>query len=73
MKTVKFPEHIIKQYGSSRKFRESKRAALRKMEIALRRLYLGCAYLPSGSQKVQRIERELKALRDELSVKAWGR
>ena len=66
-------KHIVKQWGSSRAFRIAKRAELQELLDALDRLRVGCAYFPGGSRRVEQIANEVKALRQELSVKEWGR
>lgn len=68
----KLPEHVIKQYGSSRGFRQRKRQELRRLKTALSQLRLGCAYLPNGPASVERIDYEVKMLERDLSIKNWG-
>lgn len=69
----KLPEHVVKQYGSSRAFRAKKRRLVKDMRRLLSDLRLGCAYFPSGARGVENIDYELKILARELSAKSWGR
>lgn len=68
----KLPNHIVKQYGSSRAFRAHKRKLVKHMHGLLSVLRLGAAYFPDGGNSVDRIDYELKALANQLSVKNWG-
>ena len=60
-------------YKTYRIFKSMKRYQIKQMLRNLDTLRGGCAYLPSGPDKVEQIERLLKEMRDECSVKKWGR
>lgn len=70
----KLPKHVTERYADgAHGFRADKRAIVREMRALLDELRTGCAYFPTGSGPVERIAKELAALKAALSVKAWGR
>lgn len=73
LKPVKIPAYIVEKYGSARRFKETKRRQLIALEKALDALRIGCAFLPTRATRVDAIAAEVESLRQELSVKEWGR
>lgn len=69
----KIPKHIIKRYGSARRFRACKRYHVATMRFGMKALRDGCAYAPAGSWTVDEVGRLLDILADAYSVKRWGR
>jgi len=70
----KLPSYIVAQYrGGVRGFKTEKRQTIRAIEKHLSILRFACSWLPTGSYHVDKIQREIAALKTELSQKNWGR
>lgn len=65
------PRHIIKNHGSTRKFKSDKRRDLKRAINAVGNLRLGCAYTPALKEIVE-VFTLLEKARKKLSVKNWG-
>lgn len=69
-----FPRGMCKKYGSHRNFKQLKRKQLRAVVKALDDLRFGCAYLERPAYRtVIRLDNEASDLKEQLSVKTWGR
>lgn len=74
MKNRTFPSVLRSRFWNWRNYKESKRQELRRAMAVLEDFNFGCAYLPKiAYHRYCRIQSELKELRQELSVKEWGR
>ena len=72
--TVKpLPKHVIKEYGSARKWKALKRYQIKAAYRALKELRHGSAFFPCGSGPVSRAMKELDAMYEVMRVEAWGR
>lgn len=69
----KLPDHVVKQYGSTRAFKARKRQLVKEARKLVDEIRLGCAYFPEGSRGIEAADYELKVLARSLSVKSWGR
>jgi hypothetical protein len=69
----RMPPHILREYGTTRSFKQSKRAEIRVLREALKLVNLGCAYIPDGPHMVYRIENLVNVLARNASLKVWGR
>ena len=71
----KIPKYVLKnmRLDSARKFKAQKRWEVKNVLEAIKTLGTGSAYLPSGSDYVMKTSKAMRKLKDELSVKNWGR
>jgi hypothetical protein len=68
------PKYCLNNMGleTARQFKSLKRKEVRRALRAVDDLRTGCSFLPSGDTRVQRIQKELDQLKQELAVKNWG-
>jgi hypothetical protein len=68
------PAYVARQYvGGAHGFRMTKRAQLKTLIKAYAELRVGSAFFPGGTEPLEKIDEQLKALEQSLSVKNWGR
>lgn len=71
---MRFPRSMCEKYGSHRNFKQLKRKQLRAVIKAMDDLRFGCAYLKRPAYRtVIRLDHEANDLKQQLSVKVWGR
>lgn len=68
----KIPDWLARLYGSSRRFKSTKRQHLREVERALSDLTMGCAFTPAYKE-IDAMRKAVKAAKAKMSVKSWGR
>ena len=71
---MRFPRHMLNQYGSKRNFKQMKRNQVRELRRAYSSLQSGCAYLPDEAYRLAiKISSDINRLQALVSVKKWGR
>ena len=68
-----FPQHIRRQYGSSRAFKAQKRRDLQALRRALDDFSVGCTYVPGGSEQMDVMRKTWCILYNNMREKKWGR
>jgi hypothetical protein len=68
------PAWLLKREGlTPRQWKARKRREAKELEMALGVYRMGCAYTPASTSFVGEIARNIATIRQELSVKSWGR
>ena len=68
------PPYIAEQYrGGARQFKAERRKALKRVESAFNELRRGSMWFPTCYKHVDRIDKSLAAIREDISAKNWGR
>ncbi len=74
MRKQKLPSYITRQFGgTSRSFKKIKRREIKELQRALDKFRLACAWVPYGPGRVGAIKANIDALKEEMSVRSWGR
>lgn len=60
-------------HDGSHGFRKSKRRSIRAILRQIDFLCLGCAYFPNGNKDVDILRRAAERIKEDVSVKKWGR
>jgi hypothetical protein len=68
----KLPPHIFKRYGTTRRFKEAKRAEFKEIEKTIGSFRLCCWYVP-GYEAFSSVQKSLNDIKEEMSIKKWGR
>ena len=69
----KLPQHIIQIYGTARQFKATKRKEMGFVMMEFAEFTAGCAFIPGYNEHCETIQTHLKAWREEMLVKQWGR
>jgi len=67
----KLPKHVLRQYGTARKFKQAKRKELREAIKAVDTLMCGSYYIPCYPI-LKSVQYELKCAQEKMSIINWG-
>jgi len=70
----RIPPYIAEQYrGGARQFKAERRKALKRVYEVFKELRRGSAWFPSSYREIDKIDRSLRIIGEDICEKNWGR